>query len=160
MTAKPPERAESVQNTLLTIVGLILNCSVTERRALVGLFAELLDPDGLVVGPAAVIRKILYEAAERAGWNLLSGKARRRQEVAAPGRNKQRQEDLASRRILVSYIFKQLKPGLRAKPGSLGTAQAIIGRLEKLHFSRPTPMTVRTIQEDLRFIRGNGNFGI
>lgn len=160
MTAKPQETAESVQSTLLTIVGLILNCSATERRALVGLLAELLDPGGSVVGPASVLRKILYEAAKRAGWKSPSGKAQRRQEVAALGRNKQRQEDLALRRILVSHIFKDLKPGLRAKPGSLGTAQAIIGRLEKLHFSRIPPMTVRTIQEDLRFMKENGNFGI
>jgi hypothetical protein len=160
MTAEAPDTAESVQNTLLTIIGNILDCNETERKALVGLFAQLLNPSGMEVAPASVLRKILHEAATRAGWNAPSAKAQHRQQVAALGRKKQRQEDLALRRILVCHVFKDLPRRLRKEPGSLGTAQAVIGRLEKLAFDRRPPITVRTIQEDIRFMRENGNFGI
>jgi hypothetical protein len=77
------------------------------------------------------------------------------------GRRTQREEDLAYRRVLASYFFKQLPRRLQAKPGSLATAQAILGRIEELPWDkvRKPPMTVRTIQEDIRFLKENGNWG-
>ena len=96
-----------------------------------------------------------------AGWSIArSANAQRRQQVAARARQVQREEDLAHRRVLVALLFRQLRPGLQKRPASLGTAQAIIGRLQKLPFDRTPPMTVPTIQEDIRFIKKNGNFGI
>jgi hypothetical protein len=67
---------------------------------------------------------------------------------------------LALRRVFVAIFFKQLRPGLRDKPGSLGTAQAILGRLDEMKLGRKPPRTVRTIQADIKFMRKNGNFGI
>lgn len=89
-----------------------------------------------------------------------SAAAQRRQQTAARGRQKQREEDLAHRRILVAYIFRKLPLRLRAKPSSTGTAQAIIGKLDKLPFERKPPMTVRTIQLDILDMKRNGNFNI
>ena len=57
-------------------------------------------------------------------------------------------------------LFKKLPARLQAKHGSLGTAQAILGRLDELPFDRKPPMTVRTIQADIKFMREDGNFGI
>jgi hypothetical protein len=130
---------------------------VNEPKTLVEVYAELLEPYGIATSP---LQEILREAAERAGWRLPSGKADLRQRAAASGRKTQREEDLAHRRLLVMIFFKKLPPALRAKPGSLGTAQAILGRLDDLPWNRRPPMTVRTIQEDIRFMRENGNFGI
>jgi hypothetical protein len=128
-----------------------------QRKSLVELFAQLLRPYGR---PPTPLHEVLYEAAGRAGWTPPSAKALARQQTAARGRNSQREEDMAHRRVLVGYLFKQLGRGLRAKPASLGTAQAIIGRLDDLPFYRKPPMTVRTIQADIKFMRENGNFGI
>jgi hypothetical protein len=128
-----------------------------EHQELVELFAELLRPYGI---PPTLLHEVLCEAAQRAGWTRPSLKARRRQKAAARARTRQREEDLALRRILVAYWFKRLRPRLQAKPGSTGTAQAIIGRLDALKLDRKPPMTVRTIQEDIRYMRKNGHFGI
>jgi hypothetical protein len=128
-----------------------------ERKSLVELFAELLRPYGI---PPTPLHEVLREAAERAGWRPPSVKADLRQRAAASGRKIQREQDLAHRRILVSHIFKNLPAHLKEKYGSLGTAQAILGRLDKLPFVRRPPMTVRTIQADIEFMRENGNFGI
>jgi hypothetical protein len=130
---------------------------VKERKFLIDLFAELLQPYGI---PPTPLHEVLHQAAERAGWSPPSPKAQDRQQAAARGRKKQREEDLALRRILVAHVFNKLPPRLRAKPGSTGTAQAIIGRLEQLPFERRPPMTERTIQADILFMRKNGNFGI
>jgi hypothetical protein len=130
--------------------------STKARKALIGFFAELLKP---YPPPPTLLEDILQQAAQRAGWHLPSDKAHQRQIDAARARTKQREEDLAIRRVLVSYLFKQLPLRLRKKPGSTGTAQAIIGGLDKLPFQRRPPIIVRTIQEDIRYMRKDGRFG-
>jgi len=130
---------------------------VKALESLVEYYTELL---GQSVMPPTALEGVLHEAAKRAGWTPPSSKAQRRQQVAAAARKQQRYEDMAVRRIFVAALFKQLRPGLRAKPSSLGTAQAIIRRLDEFQLGRMPPMTVRTIQEDIRFMRENGNFGI
>jgi len=134
-------------------VGLVAG----KHRLLVGLFADLLRPTAV---PPTLLHEALNEAAKQAGWTPQSSKAKRRQKAAARGRALQRKLDQALRRIFVADIYKQLRPGLRADPSSIGTAQAIIGRLEKLRLDRMPPMSVRTIQEDIRQMKKNGNFGI
>jgi hypothetical protein len=132
---------------------------VNKPKSLVEIYAELLDPFCIATLP---IQEVLREAAKRAGWRLPSPKADLRQRAAAQGRKTQQEEDLAYRRILVSFYFKKLPRRLRSKPGSLATAQAILGRIEDLPWDqvRKPPMTVRTIQADIKFLRENGNFGI
>jgi hypothetical protein len=132
---------------------------VEKPKTLVELYTELLEPFAIATSP---LQEVLHEAAVRAGWRLPSRKADLRQRAAALGRRTQREEDLAHRRLLVSFFFKQLPRRLQAKHGSLGTAQAILGRLEELPWDqvRKPPMTVRTIQADIEFLRENGNFGI
>jgi hypothetical protein len=130
---------------------------VKKPKPLVEQYTELLKPYGIATSPR---QEVLHEAAKRAGWRLPSGKADLRQRAAASGRKTQREEDLAHRRLLVMIFFKKLAPALRAKPGSLGTAQAILGRLDDLPWDRQPPMTVRTIQADIKYMRENGNFGI
>jgi hypothetical protein len=154
------DRREASANRLDNVLARVKQgCGLTikERKSLVELFADLLRPYGI---PSTPLHEVLHEAAKRAGWTPPSPKAQHRQQVAANGRTRQREEDLAIRRILVSYEFKTLPTRLRSKPSSTGTAQAIIGRLEELPFERKPPMTVRTIQEDIRYMRKNGNFGI
>jgi hypothetical protein len=128
-------------------------------KSLVEVYAELLEPYGIATSP---LQEVLREAAKRAGWRLPSAKAVLRQRAAASGRKTQVEQDLAHRRILVSFFFKKLRSDLRAKPGSDGTAQAIIGRIEELPWDkvRKPPMTVRTVKADIKFMRENGNFGI
>jgi hypothetical protein len=104
------------------------------REFLIELFARQLRPYAIAVRP---LQGILHEAAKRAGWRPPSAKVRDRQRAAARGRTLQREDDLALRRVLVSIVFKDLPRHLRQKPSSTGTAQAIIGRLEKLRFDRP-----------------------
>ena len=132
---------------------------VNEPKALVEVYAELLEPYGIATSP---LQEILREAAERAGWHPSSLKAEVRQHAAARGRTTQREQDLAHRRLLVSSFFKQLPRRLQVKPASTATAQAILGRIEGLPWDkvRKPPMTVRTIQADIQFLRENGNFGI
>jgi|SRR6266404_1557223 len=96
----------------------------------------------------------------KSGRPALSEKAQLRQRTAVGGRTIQRDQDLALRRVLVSYLFKNLPPRLQAKPGSTATAQAIIGKLDGMPYDRRPPMTVRTIQADILYMRRNGNFGI
>jgi hypothetical protein len=157
MNINKPNAVRRLEADLLALVGQMMSLTVAQRKSFVVLFTELLRP---CVIPPTPLHEVLHEAAKRAGWSPPSAKAHRRQHVAANARKIQREEDLAHRRVLVSYIFKQLRPDLRARPASLGTAQAIIGRLEQLPFERKPPITVRTIQEDIRFMRKNGNFGI
>ena len=59
---------------------------------------------------------------------------------------------------MVSGLFKELPSRLQAKPGSLGTAQAILGRIDEFPWDkvRKPPMTVRTIQADIEFLRKEG----
>lgn len=125
-----------------------------QREYLIELFAKLLRPYGI---PPTPLHEVLHEAAKRAGWRPPSAKAQNRQRAAARGRTVQREQNLALRRWLVAYAFKQLRPGLKQKLSSTGTAQAIIGRLEEIGFDPPT---VRTIQADISFMRKNGNWGI
>jgi hypothetical protein len=134
---------------------------VDKRESLIELYAKYLArpiprrPYAIEPDP---LQEILHEAAKRAGWRPPSAKARDRQRTAARARTVQRQQDLALRRCLVAYIFKTLRPGLKQKPSSTGTAQVIIGRLEKIGFKRLP--TVRTVQEDISFFKKNGNWGI
>jgi hypothetical protein len=130
---------------------------VAKPKTLVDIYAELLEPFGIATSP---LQEVLREAALRAGWHLPSAKADLRQRAAAKGRQTQREEDLAVRRVFVAIFFKQLSTHLREMPGSLGTAQAILGRLDEMKLERKPPMTVRTIQADIKFLRENGNFGI
>ncbi len=129
-------------------------------RPLVEIFTELLDPYGIPPEFLQELREVLHEAAKRAGWRPPSAKAQLRQRAAARGRKIQREEDLALRRVFVAIFFKKLRPGLRDKYGSVGTAQAILGKLEEMKLERKRPMTVRTIQADIKFLRENRNFGI
>ncbi len=129
-------------------------------RPLVEIFTELLDPYGIPPEFLQELREVLHEAAKRAGWRPPSAKAQLRQRAAARGRKIQREEDLALRRVFVAIFFKKLRPGLRDKYGSVGTAQAILGKLEEMKLERKPPMTVRTIQADIKFLRENRNFGI
>jgi hypothetical protein len=133
---------------------------VNKPKSLVEIFAELLDPDSTPPPPLQALREVLQEAAERAGWKHGSAREQLRQRAAARGRTTQRNEDLAIRRVFVANFFQKLRPGLRAKPGSLGTAQAILGRFDEVKLGRKPPMTVRTIQADIQFLKKNGNFGI
>jgi hypothetical protein len=128
---------------------------VKKPRPLVEIFTELLDPYRTPPEFLRELREVLHEAAERAGWRRPSATAQLRQHAAARGRKTQREEDLAYRRVLASYFFKQLPRRLQAKPGSLATAQAILGRIEELPWDkvRKPPMTVRTIQEDIRSLK-------
>jgi hypothetical protein len=132
---------------------------VKKPKTLIQQYTELLEPYAI---PPSCLHEVLHEAARRAGWRLPSPKADLRQRAAARGRRTQRDEDLAHRRLLASEFFKQLPRRLQAKPGSLATAQAILGRIEELPWDkvRKPPMTVRTIQADIRFLKENGNFGI
>ena len=138
-----------------------------KREDLVTRYAELLQPYYGI--PPTPLHEVLHEAAKRAGWAppLASGEhssalsaPRHRQQAAARGRTIQREQDQALRRVLVGHLFKQLPPTLRAKPSSQGTALAIIRQLKKLPFDRTPPITERTIKDDIRFMKKNGNFGI
>jgi hypothetical protein len=132
---------------------------VNKPKSLVEIYTELLEPFGIATLP---LQEVLREAAVRAGWRVPSLKADLRQRTAARGRKTQQEEDLAHRRLLVSFFFKKLQLRHRSKPGSLATAQTILGRIEELPWDkvRKPPMTVRTIQADIKFLRENGNFGI
>src|SRR4051794_40695763 len=105
-------------------------------RTLVEVFTELLEPYGI---PPSPLHAVLHEAANRAGWRQKTSKAQRRQVKAALGRTVQREQDLALRRVLVSHLLKKLPARLQAKPASLGTAQAILGRLDNLPYHRKPP---------------------
>ena len=128
-------------------------------RPLVEIFTELLDPYNIAVLP---LQEVLREAAIRAGWRPPSPKADLRQRAAARGRKIQQEEDLAHRRLLVSFFFKKLPLRLQSKFGSLATAQAILGRIEELPWDelRKPPMTVRTIQADIKSLRETGFLSI
>jgi hypothetical protein len=126
--------------------------------AIVDLFAELLQPYYGI--PPTPLHEVLHGAAKRAGWAPPSATTQRRQRAATRGRTIQREQDQALRRVLVAHVFKELPPSLQTKPGSTGTAQAIIGRLNKLPFDRMPRMTVRTIKADILDMRKNGHFGI
>jgi hypothetical protein len=128
---------------------------VDEYESAIQEFAELLRPYALPPTPAHVV---LQQAAKLAGWIPPSERPRSVQQIAARGRARQRQRGQALRRVLVSYLFKTLPRRLRAKPSSTATAQAILGRLESLNLERLP--TLRTIQEDIRDMRQNGNFGL
>src|SRR4051794_39330226 len=133
---------------------------MSNPKPLVEVLTKLLEPyDGI---PTSADQEVLHEAAKRAGWRLPSPKAEVRQRAAARGRKTQQHHDLAHRRLLVASFFKELSPGRQAQPSSLATAQAIIGKIEKLPWDkvRKPPMTVRTIQADIKFLRNNGGFGI
>jgi hypothetical protein len=148
---------------LLKVLTVVSEWELTpqEHKALVERFAELLQPTGYYAA-SIPLRRALCAAAQQAGWHLPSPRIQQRQRVAARGRTKQREEDLALRRLFVLHLFKRLPSRRQEKPGSTATAQAIIGRLEELlvRIVRKPPITVRTIQADILFMRKNGNFGI
>jgi hypothetical protein len=129
-------------------------------RPLVEIFTELLDPNQIPPRPLHQLREVLHAAAKRAGWRPQSAKAQQRQRSAARGRKIQREDDLALRRVFVAIFFKQLRANLRDKHGSEGTAQAILGKLDAMKLERKPPMSIRTVQADIQFLRENGNFGI
>jgi hypothetical protein len=133
---------------------------VKKPRPLVEIFTELLDPNYIPPKFLEELREVLHTAAKRAGWRPPSAKAQQRQRAAARGRKIQREDDLALRRVFVAIFFKQLRAGLRAKHGSVGTAQAVLGKLDAMKLKRKPPMSVRTVQADIQFLKGNGNFGI
>jgi hypothetical protein len=145
---------------LLKVLTVVSEWELTpqEHKALVERFTELLQPTGYCAD--IPVRRVLREAAQRAGWHLPSLKIQQRQKVAARGRTNQREEDLAVRRVFVAAFFKQLPLRLQKKPSSTATAQAIIRQLDKLRIGRKPPMTVRTIQADILFMRRNGIFGM
>jgi hypothetical protein len=147
------DRLKSFENLLVQASQL----TAKEHEALVERFTELLQPYGM---PPTPLHEVLHEAAKRAGWQPSSAKVQARQQTAARGRTIQREHDLAHRRVLVAIVFKKLGRRLQEKPSSIGTAQAIIRRLDELPFDRKPPMTIRTIQADILFMRKNGNFGI
>jgi hypothetical protein len=131
----------------------------TAPKNIEALICELVDYLRPCAVPPTLLHEILPEAARRAGWQIVSGPVRRRQISAGKARQAQRNESLGLRRVFVAHLFKKLPARLRAKPQSLGTAQAIIGRLQALKID-DVPMTIRTIQADIRFLIDNGNFGI
>jgi hypothetical protein len=115
--------------------------------------------------PISPLSQLIFEAVWRAGWRppsskAASRKAASRQKKAAKGRGQQLRVDMAVRRVFVAKFLRDLSEKRRAKPMSTATAQKIIGQLERLNLPRRPPMTVRTIQEDIRFMKKNGNFGI
>jgi hypothetical protein len=132
---------------------------VKKPKTILDELTELLKPYAI---PTSDLQEVLHKAAIAAGWRLPSPKANLRQFAAARGRKTQQENSLAHRRLLVSFFFKELPLRLQSKYGSLATAQAIIGRIEELRWDtvRKPPMTVRTIQADIKFLRENGNFGI
>jgi len=152
------DRLEAVLKVLAVVCGWELTAQ--EHKAFVERFAELLRPTGYQA--TEPLHQVLREAAQRAGWRFPSPKIQQRQMVAAQGRTDQREEDLALRRIFVAHLFKKLSARLQKAPSSTATAQAIIGRLEDLfaRIERKPPMTVRTIQADILFMRKNGMFGM
>jgi hypothetical protein len=109
--------------------------------------------------PASPLSALLFDANGRAGWERPSSKAPLLQVKGGKGRGRQLKQNMAVRRILVACCFKKLPKSLQAKPKSRGTAQAIIGRLQGLQLKIPS-MAERTIQEDIRVMQKNGNFGI
>jgi len=133
---------------------------VKKPKPLLEIFTELMDPYHTPPAFLQEFREMLHEAAKRTGWRAPSAKAQLRQRAAARGRKVQREEDLALRRVFVAIFFKQLGRHLREKHGSVRTAQAIIGKFEAMKLERRPPMTVRTIQADIQFLRENGNFGV
>jgi hypothetical protein len=122
------------------------------------LICELVDYLRPCAVPPTLLHEILPEAARRAGWQIVSGPGRRGRISGGKARQAQRNETLGYRRVFVAILFKKLPARFRAKPQSLGTAQAIIGRLQDLNID--VPMNIRTIQADVRFLSDNGNFGI
>jgi hypothetical protein len=109
--------------------------------------------------PTSPLSDIVFKALDRSGWERPASKARLIQVKGGMGRGRQLNQNMAVRRIFVAFFFKKLRRGLRAKPQSLGTAQAIIGRLDSLQLEIPS-VSVRTIQVDIRDMQKNGNFGI
>lgn len=128
---------------------------MTTLEDLIDELTELLRPCAI---PPSPIQAIFQEAAKRAGWRAPSVRIQQRQRRAADGRKRQRAEESALRRVMVAIIFKRLPARLRNSPQSLGTAQAIIGRLEKLNVNLKH-VTPRTIQADIRYLKDH-HFGI
>lgn len=145
------DRPEAFEN-FLELVSQWDELTPKEHKVLVERFTELLQPHGFAPTP---LHQVLSEAAQRAGWTLPSVKAQQRQRTAARARTNQREEDLEIRWFFVAGFFKKLRPDLQAKPGSTATAQAMLGRLQRLRLPRRPPMTIRTIQADILFLRRN-----
>jgi hypothetical protein len=126
----------------------------TECERLLEFYTDLLRSYPI---PPSPLHEILHEAACLAGWREGSPAAAQRQKKAARARAEQRQQDLAYRRIMVSHVFKQLPQRLRDRPASIATAQAIIKRIDDATPKWRPPMTVRTVQEDIRYLKAHGD---
>jgi hypothetical protein len=156
MADSPPE---ALVENILALLRQGVSLPPKERNSLIQLFTPLFENAG-IVPPTTDFQNVLQKAAIRAGWQPPYGRGPSHQQLAARGRKKQRVEDLVRRRMLVLAEFRKLPAHLRAKPASQATAQAIIGRIEKYRIEQKPPMTVRTIQEDIRFMRKERDFGI
>lgn len=128
-----------------------------EQAKLLDFYTQLLGPFAV---PVSDLQEILHEAAKQAGWREPSAAIQLRQKKAVLGRNIQRQEDLAWRRIMIAHVFKLLPQRLQDKPSSIATAQAIIKKVDNLNPTRRPPITIRTVQKDIHDMKANGNFGI
>ena len=114
---------------------------------------QIVDELAKMLRPCAIPTSPLHHALQKAA-------KKSRQKTAAAGRVAQRRQDMAMRRLAVAMLFRELPDRRKKEPASLATAQALIGRLEK-HFGnlkRAPQFTVRTVQEDIREMRENGNF--
>lgn len=108
--------------------------------------------------PTSPLSELMFDALKRAGWEPPYSKAQRLQVKGGKGRGRQLNQNMAVRRVFVAHFFKKLPKSLRARPQSLGTTQAIIRRLDGLKLKIPS-ISDRTIQEDIRAMQENGNFG-
>src|SRR5262245_21931981 len=102
-----PKTAVDRLEAFLKILTVVCEWELTpqEYKALVQRFAELLQPTGYYAA-SIPLRRVLCEAAQRAGWHLPSPKSQQRQRAAARGRTSQREEDRDFRRFFVAVLFK------------------------------------------------------
>ena len=132
MTAKPQETAESVQSTLLTIVGLIpeLQRDRTKSPCRSSCRTTSILAVRWSAPPPFFAKFCMRQRSGQVGNRLLERRSVGRKSLHSAVTSSARR--FGASPIYSLAHFKDLKPGLRAKPGSLGTAQAIIGRLQKL----------------------------
>jgi hypothetical protein len=112
--------------------------------------------------PCSPLQELVQDAARQAGWRPPAAtETRLKQQIAGHERARQRQELMGFRRVFVAIAFRNLSNSRKKYYNSTRTAQAIIAALQELKLDpEEIPMTERTIQEDLKAMRRNGNFGI